>query len=367
MPNELKEYLQDPLLASLYDEIREAGRLRPISVDLTHACNIRCRGCYFFAEGMDRHQPVDESVFDSFVESERERGTNFVTVVGGEPSLALGRLKKLYDRFWINVATNGLRRIPYGGFERLPIGVSVWGDRATDRELRGGGRRDVFEQALANYRGDRRAFFYYTVGAGHAAQIESVVERCVENGNPVLFNYYGDIGSGGGALDHRRGFAAVRREVDRAIERYPDQILTTSYFCDVVTRGRLYDQSWGWDVCTSGSADHPVNRDRVANGMPYNAHFRAYNADFASIRRCCTGEQRDCASCFDSWEHFSWVTLNLRKHLGSAREIANWLAVTYLFYAINRIVDFERCLEVLPELHQRCGPVRRQVDLAGAA
>jgi hypothetical protein len=367
LPNALQEYLRDPLLAGLYGEIRDAGKLMPISVDLSHACNIRCQGCYFFAEDMDRHRPVEESVFDSFVESERERGTNFVTVVGGEPTLALDRLKKLYDRFWINVATNGLIKIPYTGFERLPIGVSVWGDRATDRELRGGGHRDVFDHALANYRDDSRAFFYYTVAAGRASEIESVVGRCIDNGNPVLFNYYGDIGGAGGTLDHRHGFADVRREVDRAIERYPDRILTTSYFCDVVTRGRLYDQRWGWGVCTSISADHPINHERVANGLPYNAHFRAYNADFASTRRCCTGELRDCESCFDAWEHFSWVTLNLRKHLGSAREFANWLAVTYLFYAINRIVDFERCLEVLPELHERCGRAPWGVDLAGAA
>ena len=48
MANRLREYLEDPFLAKLYAEVRRAGALRPISVDLTHLCNIRCQGCYFF-------------------------------------------------------------------------------------------------------------------------------------------------------------------------------------------------------------------------------------------------------------------------------------------------------------------------------
>lgn len=358
MSNPLKQYLRDPFLRALYREVRGVPALKPISVDLTEVCNLRCHGCYFFAEGMERHRsPSGEAAFDAFVEREVERGTNFVTVVGGEPSLELERLGKLYRRFWINVATNGLRRIPVSGFENLPIGVAVWGDEATDRELRGGGRLDVFSRALANYRDDPRAFFYYTVAAGRAHEIERVVERCVGNGNRVLFNFYGDVERLGGELDHRAGFAVVRREVDRAIARHPEKILMTSHLCRVVTTGRLYDQRWGWEVCTSVTADHPVNRERIANGNPHNPHFRAYNADFATTRRCCTGDDRDCGSCFDVWEHYSWVMLNLRKHLGSKREFTDWLAVAYLFYAINRIVDFDRAMERLPEIHRRTAAI----------
>src|SRR5262245_47398449 len=98
MTGRLKEYLQDHFLNQLYGEIRQMGALKSISVDITHVCNIRCQGCYFFAEDMDRNQaPREEADFDAFIEREKERGTNFITVVGGEPSLMLNRLKKLYD------------------------------------------------------------------------------------------------------------------------------------------------------------------------------------------------------------------------------------------------------------------------------
>jgi hypothetical protein len=350
----LEAWLGDPFLGRLYRAIRAAGPLRSIALDLTDVCNLRCAGCYFFAEGMEAAAPSsDNASLEAFVARETARGTNFVTVVGGEPSLALDALKKLHDSFHLSVATNGLRRIPRDGFERLSIGVSVWGDQATDRELRGGGKLDVFERALENYAGDERAFWYYTVAPGHAGEVERVVDRCVAGGNRVLFNFYGDVEGRGGELDHRAGFADVRAAIDAAIDRHPDWVLMTSRLAEVVSTGELFDERWGHDVCTSLTPEHPANLERVTNGKPYNAHFRAYNADLASTRRCCTGVDRECSSCFDTWQHFSWVMLNLKKHLASKRDFTAWLSTTYLFYFINGLVDAEEGAALLPELHRR--------------
>ena len=354
MSARVEAWLRDPFLSGMFGAIRAAGPLRSIAVDLTRACNIRCTGCYFFAEGMDALPSRDgEPDVDRFVERERARGTNFVTVVGGEPALALERLKALYDAFKLSVATNGLRRIPRQGFEQLPIGVSVWGDHATDRELRGGGKLDVFRRALANYRGDERAFWYYTVAPGHANEVEGVVERCVDNGNRVLFNFYGDLERRGGELDHARGFAEVRAAIERAIEHYPERILMTARLAEVVSTGRLFDLEWGHSTCASISSDHPANRGRIQGGVPFDPHFRAYNADLATTRRCCTGIGRECSSCFDTWQHFSWVMLHLKKHMASQHDFTQWLTTTYLFYFINRLVDVEQGAAWLPEIHRR--------------
>lgn len=354
MPGKLRTYLEDPFLKHLYTAVRQAGSLRSISLDITHVCNLRCTGCYYFSEKMDRWQaPKDDADFDELIRREKERGTNFVTIVGGEPSLVPHRIKKIYENFWMNVATNGLRKIPYEGFENMPIGISVWGDHLTDKLLRGGGKIDVFARALKNYRDDPRAFWYYTATPGNAREIEAVVSRCVENGNYVLFNFYGDIGHHGGALDYRQGFSAVHREICRMIEKFPKHILLTSYLSRVVSTGKLYDQQWGYEVCTSLSFDNPVNQQRFRNGYPYNPHFRAYNSDFKSTRRCCTGITRECDSCFDVWEHFSWVMLNMKKHLASKQEFTNWLTTMYMFYLINRIIDFQEGIRLLPEIHRR--------------
>ena len=344
-------WLRDPFLGRMHRAVRAAGPLRSISVDLTAICNIRCEGCYFFAEGMDRGVPTVPSpeAVRAFVERERERGTNFVTVVGGEPSLALDALKRLHDAFRLSVATNGLKRIPRAGFEDLSIGVSVWGDRETDRALRGGGRLDVFERGLENYAGDPRAFFYYTVAPGGEHEVERVVARCIANGNRVLFNFYGDVER----PDAPHDFAGVREAIDDVIERYPEHVLMTSRLAEVVSTGRLFDERWGHRVCTSLTPEHPANRLRIRNGKPYNPHFRAYDADLETTRRCCTGVDRDCGSCFDTWQHFSWVMLNLRKHVRSKRDFTAWLTTVYLFYFINRLVDVEEGAELLPEIHRR--------------
>lgn len=362
MPGRLREYLQDPFLERLYSEIRASGSLRSISVDLTNLCNLRCKGCYFFSEGMDAdNTPPDEAGFEAFIERERKRGTNFITVVGGEPSLQLGRLKKLHDNFHINVATNGLIKIPWKGFEALPIGVSVWGNHATDKFLRGNGKLDAFGIALQNYKDDPRAFWYYTVSPGKAHEIEGVVKDCVANGNNVLFNFYSDLSRLGGEFDQGPGFASVREEINRMIQRYPDRILMTSYISDVVATGELYGQRWGHAVCTSVSVNHEVNQERLKNGNAFNPHFLAYNADLKATRRCCTGIDRSCDSCFDVWEHFSWIILNMKKHLGSKQEFTNWLTTLYTFYLINRLVDFDEGVKLLPEIHKRLqAPVNGQ-------
>jgi len=290
--------------------------------------------------------------FHELVKREKDRGTNFVTIVGGEPSLRLDRLKIIYDNFKMNVATNGLIGIPFEGFEEMPIGVAVWGDHDTDAKLRNSSKRDLFSIALENYKNDSRAFFYYTVAPGKSQEIESVVRQCIENGNKVLFNYYSDVAHIGGDLDYCTGFDKVQAEVERMIELFPEQILTTSYFNQIITTGRLFDQHWGYDVCTNVSSNYQPNKERLNNGNPYNPHFRAYNADFNSTRRCCTGVERSCDSCFDAWEHFSWIMVNMKKHMDSKLEFKQWLTSMYMFYYINRLVNAEFDGEVIAKVHQ---------------
>lgn len=356
MANQLKEYLQDPFLNQLYRELKLAGPLKSSLVDLTHVCNIRCQGCYFFAEEIDKNKaPREEAEFDAFIAQEKARGTNFMSVAGGEPSLMLGRLKKIYDNFRMIVVTNGLRKIPYQGFENMPVAISVWGDHATDTRLRGGGKLDVFAKALQNYRDDPRAIWYFTTTPGNAHEIESVVEQCVNNGNYLFFNYYGDISGLGGQFDHQRGFAQVRREINRMILRYPERIFFTSYANYVITSRRLYDETWGYEVCCNLSVDHPTNADRFKNGKPYNLHFNSYNPDLKSTRRCCMGESLDCSNCFNVWSNLGWIMINMKRHLGSKQEFTNWLTTTYLFYLITRMVDFENGTKWLPEIQQRVG------------
>ena len=188
---------------------------------------------------------------------------------------------------------------------------------------------------------------------GLAHEIQEVVERCIDNGNRILFNYYSDISGEGGVLDYHTGFGKVTDEIDRMISLYPDKILTTSYLNRTVTSGELQSEKWGYNVCTNVSENCAVNSERILNGHPYNKHFRAYNADFNTTRRCCTGIERSCDSCYDTWEHFSWIMINMRKHLGSKEDFTNWLTTTYMFYMINKIIEVDDASNILYEIHSR--------------
>jgi hypothetical protein len=356
----VESYLEDDLRRSMWAAIRAAKPIRSISVDITRRCNLRCTGCYFFAEGMDASRDADDETLEAFVVDEVARGTNFVTVIGGEPSLALSRLRRLYGSFRLMTVTNGLRKIPFVGFEDMPISVSVWGDRAMDRELRGYGKIDVFDRALANYQGDPRVVWYFSLVSGSGPDLADVVKACVANGNMVGFNFYGDISGVGGACDHKTGFAGPRRIIDDLIGRFPESIVISRHLSEVISTGRLLNQQWGYDVCGSITANHPKNRERVANGAPFNSHFRAYNADLHSTRRCCVGDERDCATCYDVWAHMSWVMLNFSRHLSTQSDFTNWLEATYLFYGVNRLVPYQDFRRALPHIHAR----RRHTEAA---
>ena len=65
------------------------------------------------------------------------------------------------------------------------------------------------------------------------------------------------------------------------------------------------------------------------------------------------GEERDCNTCFDVWAHFSWIMLSMKRHMTTRQDFTNWLTTMYIFYLINRIIDFEEGVQLLPEIHRR--------------
>ncbi|HEX8132454.1 MAG TPA: hypothetical protein VF880_03355, partial [Actinomycetes bacterium] len=113
--------------------------------------------------------------------------------------------------------------------------------------------------------------------------------------------------------------------------------------------------------------DKAKNQERFDNGKPYNPHFRVYNPDLKTTRVCCRSDKYDCENCYDTWAHIAWIMMNLEKHLGSEGEFTNWLATVFMFYLTNRIVDFERNVKLVPEIHDRLAYWRRQDEMPDRA
>lgn len=359
----VRDFLEHPLLARMSELIEQAeerhGKMRSISVNITRHCNIRCEGCYFFGQGLDRFGEVtDPAAIDAFIAREKARGTNTITLVGGEPSLYMDRVRPFYENFRLYFVVNGLRPVPYEGFEDMNIAVSVWGDHEYDKKMRGSGKIDILARSLEHFRDDPRVHYYYTVAWDKAHMIEPVVDEIVANGNRVFFSYYGHVEEADFEA-RERGFAEVRSEIDRMIERHPAHVLTTSYLAKVGTTQDLMGERWGYDVCPNISPVHPDNAERLANGKPYNSHFRPFNTDLETTSRCCMGETLTCDDCYNIWPHTTWIMINQRKHMRSLEDFGNWLSSAFVFYLLVRWVDFDEGVKLLPEIHDFQASLRR--------
>lgn len=352
--NKLKDYLTDPFLASLLSEIKSAGTIKSSLLDITHKCNLRCTGCYYFEEGMDSHKKVNsEDDFLAFVEQERERGTNMLTIVGGEPALELDRLRILAKHFKLTVVTNGSLPIPRKGLENIRIAISFWGDQQQDTHLRGKGKENIFNTALKHFKNDDRAGFYYTTVPGFVNGIEAATDKMVANGNYVAYNFYADLAHQGGKYSHENGFSLPIEHINRMIKKHPSRIVSSPHINQTISQRHLFGTPWGYAMCPSVTHDHPDNRERMASGKRYPTKFRAYNADLTTTRRCCVGSARDCDTCTDLWATYGWIIGSMKAHLKSKQDFSNWLMTTYIFYMQTGFIDWNKNAVKLPEMYQR--------------
>ena len=99
--------------------------------------------------------------------------------------------------------------------------------------------------------------------------MEAASGQCVQNGNRVLFNFYGDLEQRGGDLGAGDGFAAARDAIYHAIDRYPEHILMTSHLAEVVSTGTLFGERWGHHTCTSITSIS-IDKSLLVLGVPQN-------------------------------------------------------------------------------------------------
>jgi hypothetical protein len=114
-----EQYLADPFLRRLYDLVMAAGPLRSVTIDLTEVCNLRCDGCYFFVENMDDSKaPKDGGGIRAVHRIGEGSGTNYATVLGGEPSLMLDRLRSCTRRSGSCRSPTESERFPWRALKR---------------------------------------------------------------------------------------------------------------------------------------------------------------------------------------------------------------------------------------------------------
>ncbi len=320
----------DGALLRRFQAVRSFARsVRPSEYHVTNACNLRCQGCWFFTFEYDKQtkDETDLARLKAFIQRERARHINAALLIGGEPTLVPDRVMAFVEAMeYVTISTNGLCPLPRAGFERVSVGITLFGGGRLDDELRAirpGGQTftGLFDAALRHYRHDPRAIFNVAITGRGLDHIEPTVRRIRDNGNRVTFNFYSEYHTD----DPLRG-SHDGRLLDEALqvrEAYPDTVVAHPYYLRALITGRTDFGNFGYDVCPSISWDHPGHAVRRANGNPTLPLFNAYAADLETLQYCCTSGH--CAGCRDSQAIQSWLLVSLRQFLHSKQGLQTWV------------------------------------------
>src|SRR5437660_11241840 len=165
---------EDEALLQRFRAVRSFSRsVRASEYHITNACNLRCRGCWFFTFEFDREMKdqTDLARLRVFIERERARHINAALLIGGEPTLVPDRVMAFAEGLeYVTVSTNGLRPLPRAGFEHVSIGITPLGGGDLDDKLRpitpaGRTCSGLADNALRHYRDDPPAIVDYPATA----------------------------------------------------------------------------------------------------------------------------------------------------------------------------------------------------------
>ncbi len=335
----LRSLLADrPDLAERLSVVRDMGRrVRACEVHLTTTCNIRCKGCWYFEGGFDAavNETSDPGLIRAFADKLAADGVTQATLIGGEPTLVLDRIRPFVERLpYITISSNGLRPLPREGFENVAIGISLFGGGPLDDQLRahrpnGSSFGGLFEKGLSHYRDDPRVTFVFALSEDGLSYIEPTVRAIRDNGNIVTFNFYSEHGS-----DHPLRIETEQRTLDEALRvqaLYPETVVCHPSFIQTLITGRTHwGGQFGYDVCPSISVQLPEHEMRVTNGNPVLDGFAVYGADYETLQFCCTSG--NCDGCRDSQAVYSWLMVQMNRYLADHAQLEGWLDLAEAYW-----------------------------------
>jgi MoaA/NifB/PqqE/SkfB family radical SAM enzyme len=309
--------------------------IRSSIYDVTNKCNLRCKGCFFFSS--DEHkaaaEEMDTNKWETFIEKEMDRGVNLAILIGGEPTLYLDRVEAFYKRLPTFVATNGLIKIPRGRFPDMMLGISLWGDEADEKTLRG---KDTFSISSKNYEGDPNVYYLYTLTPKQLGKIDRIIRKIKDTGLKVHLQLLSNDEGVDGFNWEPEQLEAIRVEMDDVLDNYPATVISSKYYHEIITTGKMLGRTFGWDECPSVTQplDHRDPRPKRL------IEFIRWASDLNTMHRCCTSETRDCSSCKDGAAHMSWVMVNKRAHIRTTQDLQNWIEVYEMFAKLYQFIPW---------------------------
>jgi MoaA/NifB/PqqE/SkfB family radical SAM enzyme len=323
--------------AQWYERYKRISKLniRSSIYDVTNRCNLRCKGCFFFSS--DEHTAADEQCdvrqWEAFIDKEMERGVNLAILIGGEPTLCLDRMEAFYKRLPSFCATNGLIKVPRERFPDMMIGISLWGDETDEKVLRG---KDTFSISSKNYAGDPYTYYLYTITPKQIGKTERIIRKIQDVGLKVHMQLLSNDEGVNGFSWKPEELATIRIEMDEMLDKYPRTVISSRYYHEIITSGKMLGREFGWMECPSVTA--PLDkRDPQPKRL---TNFIRWASDLKTMHRCCTSETRDCGTCKDGAAHMSWVMVNKRAHMRSRQDLQNWIEIYEMFAKLYQFIPW---------------------------
>ncbi|MBW1797940.1 MAG: radical SAM protein [Deltaproteobacteria bacterium] len=320
-----------------YERYKTISKLniRSSIYDVTNRCNLRCKGCFFFSSGEDKvaKEEMDLKKWEGFIDNEKSRGVNLAILIGGEPTLCLDRVEAFYNRLPTSCATNGIIKVPRDRFPHMMVGISLWGDEEDEKSLRG---KDSFSISSKNYYGDSHAYYLYTITPKQIGKIERIIAKIRDVGVKVHMQLLSNDEGVEKFFWTKEELEDIRAEMDGMLDRYPDTVISSKYYHEIITTGKMLDRTFGWGECPS--VTEPI--DRREPRPKHLIGFIRWASDLKTMHRCCTSETRDCSTCKDGAAHMSWVMVNKRAHMRSEQDLHNWIEVYEMFAKLYQFIPW---------------------------
>lgn len=318
------DIIADPEVNARWQKVRKYFFLRESTYDMTHRCNIRCEGCYYFeGDKQFAREVTDPAAWRGLMQSEKKRGITFVVLAGAEPSLVPELCEVCYQEMPLGaIATNGIKPIaPNVGYR---LHISVWGNDATSLKIRGA--RHMLARQIENYRNDPRAVFVYTFTRENIADVHEVARQLAKNGCKLTFNMFSaPVGYTGGLRHDKGSLATVRKAMMELLERYPEAVLFSNYNAVAHTHALgLHDLF----AC-------PYPRMNPSGQVGLGRSFRQYRTDLGWDRTaaCCVPDT-DCADCRHYAAGSAVVPAKLFRHATDPETFRAWLDYVDTYLAV---------------------------------
>ena len=320
-----------------YQRYKKISKLniRSSIYDMTNRCNLRCKGCFFFSSGEDKAavEEMDVKNWEKFIAREKQRGVNLAILIGGEPTLCLDRVEAFYKQLPTFCATNGLIKVPRDRFPDMMVGISLWGDEEAEKLLRG---KDTFAISSKNYEGDPYTYYLNTITPKQIGKTERIIKKIKDVGLKVHMQLLSNDEGVDGFFWKPEELKDMRSEMDDMLDKYPETVISSKYYHEIITTGNMLGRKFGWMECPSVS--QPIDKRKP---QPKRLiEFIRWASDLETMHRCCTSETRNCSTCKDGAAHMSWVMVNKRAHIRTPKDLQNWIEVYEMFAKLYQFIPW---------------------------